>query len=284
MAWLFLSTLLFTFNNVLWKKFLPVSFTFKLVFIRAVYSSLLLLLLYRFMDGNFFRELSTPGFYIILISCVLGAMGLFALVSYLKNGRLYNLGYYNMAGTALAGLYTFFFVKEKLQGFFFMPAMLLLAIGYLFFIHIKNNQKKEGEKSINDHLLLWIMVFSFTGAMITQSMALNHFSFVTLAFTQELVILIMAGLASIVLYKKDSIKNITILSWQPILMAVIIVAAVLTSLAGLKITSPLASAVFGLLVPLFTFFGGVFFFKEKAVLQHYVAMVLMLGGCLMMLL
>lgn len=283
MVWLLLSSLLFTLNNMLWKKYLTVTLTYRLVYIRAIYTSLFLLLLYFFMEGNFIKEATSPEFYIILLSCFLGAIGLYALVTYLKNGRLFNLGYYSMAAIGITGVYSYLFKKDQLLSPWFLPAMLMLATGFIIFINIKNPDEKDIKKSRKDHILLWTMILGFTGAMITQSMAIETFSFVTVAFTQELVILLLAGLASLIFLKEETNNTIKVYSWQPIVMAGVIVAAILTSLAGLKVTTPLTASLVGLLIPLLTFFGGMIFFNEKATKLHYVALLLMLIGCLLLL-
>ena len=115
--------------------------------------------------------------------------------------------------------------------------------------------------------------------MIIQSKVVTSFSFVTVGLSQELVIVVFAGMLSVVLKNPSTaVQNKIIYSWKPIVMAIVIVAAIVTGLIGLKATNPLSSSIFGLLVPILTVFGGVVLFKEKATKQHYLALVVMMLG------
>ena len=141
MYWLLLACLLFTFNDFLWKKYLANVLSYRLAFIRAIYTSTIMAFLYFFMDGNFFIESQSSDFYILIISCLLGSLGLFALITYLQKGLLYNLGFYNLAGVFVMSIYTYFFEREKIQGHAFIFGMMCIVTGYIVFIY---NQKQHG--------------------------------------------------------------------------------------------------------------------------------------------
>ena len=194
MYWLFLACILFAVNDILWKKYLKDLLTFQLAFVRAIYTSIIMALLYFFVDGNFFRECQQPDFYIILISCFFGCMGLFSLIIYLKRGLLFNLGFYSLAGVFIIAFYTFITDRNSINDLMFLLGSILIIVGYIFFINANKQQIGMPKKSMNDHLLLWVMTLSFSILLITQGITVTKFSFITISFTQEVSVAIFAGL------------------------------------------------------------------------------------------
>jgi drug/metabolite transporter (DMT)-like permease len=276
-----MSSVFFTINNILWKKYLHLHFSMDLAFKRAIYSSLILLVLSFFFPGNLLKEAFQPGFYIILIGCLFGAAGLFFLIGYLKKGNLSLLGYYNLLGVGLTSLYSYLTQDQSLSNNYFAPGMGMIIIGYAVFI-------TEGKFSFShlktrwlDHFWLIGMVVFFTAALIIQSIVVAKFSFITVVFSQELVVLILAFVLSLLWNKKtdEEETSIRFLSFEPFVMAIFIVAALLVGLKGLSITSPLLASLFGLLTPILTLFGGKFIFNETVKGYHYIALVIMLAGC-----
>jgi drug/metabolite transporter (DMT)-like permease len=276
-----MSSVFFTINNILWKKYLHLHLSMDLAFKRAIYSSLILLVLSFFFPGNLLKEALQPGFYIILIGCLFGAAGLFFLIGYLKKGNLSLLGYYNLLGVGLTSLYSYLTQDQSLTNNYFAPGMAMIIIGYAVFI-------TEGKFSFShlktrwlDHFWLIGMVVFFTAALIIQSIVVAKFSFITVVFSQELVVLILALVLSILWDKKtdEEETSIRFLSFEPFVMAIFIVAALLVGLKGLSITSPLLASLFGLLTPILTLFGGKFIFNETVKGYHYIALVIMLAGC-----
>ena len=279
MLCLLISQLFFVINNILWKSFLSVSLTFRLVFVRAIFTSICFVLLYFFMDGNFYAEIFQPDYDLIIIGCIFGAAGLYCLIEFLKQGALNYMGYYSFFGIAITGVYTLFFKGDKLNNNFYIVGLIFIILGYMLFLKSANQNASHKKVNYKDHLLLVIMTICFNAAMIIQSKVVTSFSFVTVGLSQELVIFVFAGLLSVVLKNPSTAVQIKIIySWKPILMAIVIVAAIVTGLIGLKATNPLSSSLFGLLVPILTVFGGVFLFKEKVSLQHYFALIIMMFG------
>ena len=279
MLWLLVSQLFFVVNNILWKTFLSVSLTFKLVFVRAIFTSICFLGLYFFMDGNFYQEMLQPDYYLIIIGCLFGAAGLYCLIEFLKQGALNYMGYYSFFGIAITGIYTLFFKGDKLNNNYYIIGLIFIILGYILFLKSAQQNTTHQKAKYKDHLLLVCMTIFFNSLMIIQSKVVTSFSFVTVGLSQELVIVLFAGLLSLVLKNPSSTEQKRIIySWNPILMAIVIVAAIVTGLIGLKATNPLSSSLFGLLVPILTVFGGVVLFKEKVSLQHYIALVIMMVG------
>ena len=281
MTWLFLSALFFTINNILWKKFLHAHLSMDLAYKRAIYSSLILLVLSFFFPGNLLKESLQPDFYIILVGCLFGAAGLFFLIGYLKKGNLSLLGYYNLLGIGLATLYTFLKGDGTLGNTYFAPGMSLIILGYIVFVTEGSFSFTSMKTKWKDHLWLIGMVVSFTSALIIQSIAVTSFSFITIVFSQELVVLLLAFLFAVFWKTKsnEQEEKIQLFSFTPFIMSVFIVLALLTGLKGLAITNPLISSLFGLLTPILTLFAGKYFFNETIKRFHYLALFIMLSGC-----
>ena len=83
--------------------------------------------------------------------------------------------------------------------------------------------------------------------------------------------------------KRNQKNSIPFFSWKPIVMALVISAAVITNVVGLKQTSPLAVSIIGLLTPIFILLTSVFFLNEKIQPKQYVSFLLMLLGCYLLL-
>lgn len=278
MYWLFIACLLFAVNDILWKKYLKDVLSFQLAFVRAIYTTIIMGLLYFVFDGNFFVECQEPDFYIILISCSFGCIGLFSLIVYLKRGLLFNLGFYNLAGVFIIAFYTFITDRNSINNTFFLSGSLLIIVGYIFFINANKKQLVTSQKSLKDHLLLWIMTFSFSISLITQGISVTKFSFITVTFTQELTVAILAGLITLFYTKSNKEESTKLFSWKPILMAIIIAAAVITNTIGLKNTNSLITSVIGLLTPLLVVISGVIYMNEKITIKQLFAFALMLMG------
>ena len=285
MLLLLISQLFFVINNILWKTFLSVSLTFKLVFVRAIFTSLCFMFLYFFMDGNFYTEILYPGYYLIIIGSIFGAAGLYCLIEFLKQGALNFMGYYQFFGIAITGVYTLLFKGDKLNNTYYIVGLIFIILGFTVFLLATNKNTAHKKANYKDHLLLIVMTICFNTAMIIQSKVVNNFSFVTVGLSQELVIVVFAGLLTLLLKNTSTTANEQIIySWRPIIMAIVIVAAIVLGLIGLKATNPLSSSLFGLLVPILTVFGGVILFKEKVSVQHYIALVIMMIGAIGMML
>ncbi len=282
MYWLFLACILFAVNDILWKKYLKDLLTFQLAFVRAIYTSIIMALLYFFVDGNFFRECQQPDFYIILISCFFGCMGLFSLIIYLKRGLLFNLGFYSLAGVFIIAFYTFITDRNSINDLMFLLGSILIIVGYIFFINANKQQIGMPKKSMNDHLLLWVMTLSFSILLITQGITVTKFSFITISFTQEVSVAIFAGLITFFTPVNKNNQSVAIFSLKPIIMAIVIVAAVIANTIGLKYTNSLITSVIGLLTPILVVLGSIIYMNEKITTKQLFAFVLMLIGSLLL--
>ena len=230
------------------------------------------------MDGNFYEEILQPDYYLIIIGCIFGAGGLYCLIEFLKQGALNYMGYYSFFGIAITGVYTLFFKGDKLNNTYYIVGLIFIILGYILFLKSAQQNTTHQKAKYKDHVLLVSMTICFNTAMIIQSKVVTSFSFVTVGLSQELIIVIFAGMLSLIFKNPSTKEQRIIYSWRPIVMAIVIVAAIVTGLIGLKATNPLSSSLFGLLVPILTVFGAVVLFKEKVSLQHYVALIIMIVG------
>ena len=129
MVFILLSVLLFSYNNVLWKKNLKfISIPF-LVSYRAFFtSSISLAILFGFFT---FEGLSMLAFMKITIGSIFGVLGLFSMVAVIKKVSLQWLGIYNLLGVVFTILYLWLFdamvIKELRFGLF------VIVLGFVVF-------------------------------------------------------------------------------------------------------------------------------------------------------
>ena len=261
MIWLLISYLLISFDNVVLKWVIHDEHSFYVTSRRAIFTFLLTFAAVWFFLPGGFSFINQPMFYLIIISCLLGAMGLIFMVSFLKNGSLVRLGYYFLLGVALNGAYTFIFNDIPVTVKLIIGSSILL-IGYLLFLWDESRKIKLEPILISQHLLLLGMTVCFSGDTLIQWKILKSFHPLSIMVTQELTVLIISTILYLFV-KKKTVKT-TFLSYLrfPVL-AIIIMLAVFTGLLGLKTTNPFVSSIGGVLISLLTVLFGSIFFKEK---------------------
>ena len=130
MIYSILGVLLFSFNNVLWKKNLRTSNVFFLVTYRAFFTSsfafLIILLFYKIQHFNNSDILK------ITLGSSLGVLGLFCMLHVLKKESLQWIGVYNLIGIVFTSLYLWIFEKINLPDT--IIGISIIIIGFIFFI------------------------------------------------------------------------------------------------------------------------------------------------------
>lgn len=259
MTYIILSILLFSFNNILWKKnleHLPVTF---LVAYRAFFTSIVALFLFFYLyDFNLY----TP--YLLLritTGSIFGAAGLFCMLQVIKKASLQWLGIYNLVAVVFTFLYLIIF--EKIDFSESILGIVLVALGFVYFI----NYNKEAQIKITwkQHLLLLLMTISFSiSSLVHWKNLTNNIPPLLIVSNQELIVFITAFSVTFWNRKffefKKEFKNYF---FKVLLMAFIIFLALFLSFIGLKNTNPIISSVLFLASPLTTILLSTIIFKEE---------------------
>ena len=274
MVFILLSVLLFSYNNVLWKKNLKfISIPF-LVSYRAFFtSSISLAILFGFFT---FEGLSMIAFMKITIGSFFGVLGLFSMVAVIKKVSLQWLGIYNLLGVVFTILYLWLFdamvIKELRFGLF------VIVLGFCCFLYV--NKETQLKISFKQHLLLVLMTFSYSCSAILhwKNLRLNFSPLYIIANQEALVFLV--GLVftfqkrSGILFKTDLKKYFK----QVFFMSVVVFLAILCSFLGIKETNPIISSLLFLAAPVTTILFSAFFFKEKLSFLNIVFIMVILSG------
>jgi drug/metabolite transporter (DMT)-like permease len=274
MIYILLSILLFSFNNILWKKNLeklPVTF---LVAYRAFFTSAVALFFYFYFHSN--AVVSYPLILQITSGSLFGVMGLFSMLHVIKNNSLQWLGIYNLLGIIFTCLYLWFFEKVAFTQAVF--GLILILLGFVFFIF--NNKQTQIKINKKHHGLLLLMTVSFSiSSLIHWKNLTSDIPPLLIITNQELVVFISAVIFTFFKHKainfSEVCKNYFL---RVFLMALIIFLALLFSFMGLKITNPLISSVLFLASPLTTIMLSAIFFKEKLRVKDIIAILIIAFG------
>ena len=259
MIFVFISILLFSLNNVLWKKNLQtVSIPF-LVGYRAFFTSVLsCFLVMCFYD---FQELLTLPFLKITVGSIFGVLGLFCMLNELKDSPLQWLGIYNLIGVVFTAIYLFVF--EKIDFFNSLVGLVVIVIGYLMYIFF--NKQSDVKITFRQHLYLLLMTLFFcTSSLIHWKNLASEVPPLVLISNQELTVFITALFLILRSHSFRQIKTDISLNFSKVIvMALLIFLALLFSFLGLKVTNPMISSLLFLSNPLLTIVFAAIFFKEK---------------------
>lgn len=274
MIYIILSILLFSFNNVLWKKNLEsISISF-LVAYRSFFTSIIsLVLLFYIYD---LTNIRISDFVRITLGSVFGVIGLFSMLVVVKKASLQWLGIYNLIGIIVSTLFLFFFEKINFSKSIF--GMAIIVIGFIFFIYF--NRQNQLNISRKQHLLLLLMTLCFSiSSLIHWKNLTSNFPPLLILSNQELVVFISAFVITCKNRKIISIRNLCKNYFsRVILMSFIVFLALLTSFLGLKITNPIISSVLFLASPLTTILFSYLFFKEKLSIKNFVVILIISFG------
>ena len=278
MIFIVLSILLFSYNNVLWKKNLKATSIPFLVAYRAFFTSTISI---GFLLVFFTIEhISISDFIKITTGSLFGVLGLFSMLAVIKKASLQWLGIYNLLGVIFTILYLWIFdtvpIKESLLG------LLFIVSGFVCFIF--SNKQTQLKITFKQHLILLLMTFSYSSSAILHWKNLNlNFSPLLIIANQESIVFFVGLLLT---FKKANISSIKtdlrIYFKRIIIMSTVIFFAILFSLLGLKQTNPIVSSLLFLAAPLTTILFSAFFFKEKFSKKNIVFMIIILLGAFML--
>ena len=278
MIFIMLSVLLFSYNNVLWKKNLKATSIPFLVSYRAFFTSTVsigFLLLFFTIE-----HISISDFIKITTGSLFGVLGLFSMLAVIKKSSLQWLGIYNLLGVVFTILYLWIFdtvlIKEFLLG------LLFIVSGFVCFIF--SNKQTQLKITFKQHLILLLMTFSYSFSAILHWKNLNlNFSPLLIIANQESIVFFVGLLFT---FKKANISAIKtelrIYFKRIIIMSTVIFFAILFSLLGLKQTNPIVSSLLFLAAPLATILFSAFFFKEKFSKKNIVFIIIILLGAFML--
>ena len=278
MIFIMLSVLLFSYNNVLWKKNIKATSIPFLVAYRAFFTSTIsigFLLLFFTIE-----HISISDFIKITTGSLFGVLGLFSMLAVIKKASLQWLGIYNLLGVVFTILYLWIFdavpIKESLLG------LLFIVSGFVCFIF--SNKQTQLKITFKQHLILLLMTFSYSFSAILHWKNLNlNFSPLLIIANQESIVFFVGLLFT---FKKANISAIKtelrIYFKRIIIMSTVIFFAILFSLLGLKQTNPIVSSLLFLAAPLTTILFSAFFFKEKFSKKNIVFIIIILLGAFML--
>jgi len=278
MIFIMLSVLLFSYNNVLWKKNIKATSIPFLVAYRAFFTSTIsigFLLLFFTIE-----HISISDFIKITTGSLFGVLGLFSMLAVIKKSSLQWLGIYNLLGVVFTILYLSIFdavpIKESLLG------LLFIVSGFVCFIF--SNKQTQLKITFKQHLILLLMTFSYSFSAILHWKNLNlNFSPLLIIANQESIVFFVGLLFT---FKKANISSIKtelrIYFKRIIIMSTVIFFAILFSLLGLKQTNPIVSSLLFLAAPLATILFSAFFFKEKFSKKNIVFIIIILLGAFML--
>lgn len=273
MIYIIVSVLLFSFNNVLWKKNLKDINTFFLISYRALINSLIGIIALIFL----LQSLPNTGDFLkITFGSVLGAFGLFFMLIVIKKHSLQWLGVYNLLGILITYLHLYFF--ENLSGNTPQLGLILIIIGYLIYVFFNNN--KSVKLTLKEHTLLILMIICFTYSSIIHWKNLtNDINPILIITNQEVIVFLLSFLIIFKNYKNQiRITNYKINFIKVIVMSLIVITALYFSFIGIKITDPLISAILFLATPLTTITFSALFFKEKITTKEIIAIIIICFG------
>jgi drug/metabolite transporter (DMT)-like permease len=273
MIFILLSIFLFSLNNVLWKKNLQtVSIPF-LVGYRAFFTSLIsCALVVYFYD---FQELLSLPHLKITVGSVFGVLGLFCMLTVIKNASLQLLGIYNLIGVVFTAVYLF--IVEEIAVFDSILGLVLIVLGFLSYLFFNKESDVKITSKQHLYLLLMTLLFSISSLIHWKNLA-SEVPVLVIIINQEFVVFFTALLLIVKTQTYSEIKLGINLNFKKVLvMALLIFSALLFSFLGLKVTNPLISSLLFLLNPLLTIVFAALFFKEK--INFYTILALIFISC-----
>ena len=272
MIYLILAMLLFSFNNVLWKKnLLNISVSLLMTY-RSFFTSILAIsFLFYFYDVT---EFSFIQIFRTLTTAVLGLVGLFSMLTLYKKASLQWAAIYNLLGIIFTTLYLWIFKNFDIKSSFL--GIFIITIGFIFYIYTK--KKSTIKINLKQHLLLVLMTLCFGTAAILNWENLNQKIPVILIIANQEILVFICGIVLLFLQRRrrrnSSIQLLSIFQkyfYRVLLMSIVILLALFFSFLGLEITNPIISGVLFLASPLTTILFSAYFFKENIKVTDWIA-------------
>lgn len=274
MIFILLSILLFSFNNVLWKKNLKdISISF-LIGYRAFFTSIISLIVF-FTISNF-NKIAISSTTKITLGSIFGAIGLYCMLFIIKTSSLRWIGIYNLFGVIFTGIYLHFFENIEINNF--LLGIILIMSGFI--LHLYNNQEPSLKLEIKQHFYLIIMVLGFGISSILHWKNLEkNVPILFIISNQEMVVFLIFSIINLRVDKTiTNFKKLKLYLNRVIVMALILFFALLFSFVGLKTTNPLISSTLFLIGPILTITLGNIFFKEKITFKNLISIIIILIG------
>ena len=259
MLFIILSILLFSYNNVLWKKNLHAASIPFLVSYRALLTSIIsLVMLFAFFKID---NITIIEFIKITVGSLFGVIGLFCMLFVIKKASLQWLGVYSLIGIiftiAYLGLFETIDIKKSTAG------LLIIALGFVGFIY--GNKETQLKITRKQHFLLLLMTFSFScSALLHWKNLTSNIPPLLIIANQEFIVFLVGLLFTFKQGNSNLYKShLKIYFKRVLLMSVVIFLALLFNFLGLKKTNPMITSLLFLAIPLTTIAFSAFFFKEK---------------------
>lgn len=274
MIFILLSILLFSFNNVLWKKNLEDTSISFLISYRAFFTSLISLIL--FLTTSDFNNIINSSIIKITVGSIFGAIGLYCMLFIIKKSSLRWIGIYNLLGIVFTATYLYFYenieIKNSILG------IILILLG--FTLHLYKNQEPNLKLEMKQHFYLIVMTLGFGISSILHWKNLEkNVPVLFILSNQELVVFLLFSTINLRYERTITIiNNLKLYFTRIIVMALILFFALLFSFIGLKKTNPLISSVLFLIGPILTITLGSLFFQEKITFKNLVSIIIISIG------
>jgi len=278
MIFVLLSAFMFSFNNILWKQKLIEVKTNTLVSYRAIFTSTIAIVLTLILCEPF----TFNALVLIKISSgsIMGFIGLWCMLTVIRNTSLQWLAVYNLAGVVLNAVYLIVFES------YVLTSLILGGIFIVFgFIHFVINQQKSGKSiSFRNHLTLTIMTISFSLSSIIHWKNLSSDISPSLIISnQEMIVLFISTLGVMIRGEKDYyIQKFNKHFKSTFFMAIILVLALFFSLIGLEKTNPLTMSLLVLISPILTLILNSILLKDRISSACILSVIFILFGAILL--
>jgi len=271
MVYLILSALFFAFNNILWKWVVAIHLPLQVIVKRSIITSLIggVVLIFNYEDLLFYNTIQQFAF--VNLTCVIGALGLVFMVYGIKQSSLSMFIHYSLFGAIVTASYLYFI--ENIIPKNYAIGILCLSLGFFTFLRNQRHDIKKINISTHRYLFTMSMCFSATGIM--QWYNLKTYDLVFLAVHQELTVLIIAAL--LLYFLKQSPIIFFKLDYTTV-MALLVFAAVITGMYGLKTTNPFIASIVSLTSSIFTMILAVYVLKERFRWSYIISMFMVIFG------
>jgi hypothetical protein len=274
MIYLLLSILLFSYNNVLWKKNVEKGSIPFLMTYRAFFTTLIATVALFGVLG--FDPVTVYEYLKITTGSLFGVVGLFAMLQVIKKSSLQWLGIYNLIGVVFTTFYLIA-IKDINISSSLLGAIIIL-IGFTLFLY--SSKQTQLKLTTKQHLLLLLMAICFSvSSLIHWENLTASISPLLIILNQEFMVLLLGGFAA---FKQRRKIQFSLQSkryfFSTLWMSGIIFFALLLSLLGLKDTDPFIASVLFLATPLTTIGFSSLFFKERITLMNAIAILVIALG------
>tara|TARA_B110000046_G_C13026009_1_gene414126 strand:+ start:2227 stop:3078 length:852 start_codon:yes stop_codon:yes gene_type:complete len=278
MIYIIIAILLFSLNNVLWKKNLvSISIALLMTYRSFFTSSLAIGILVYFHD---LKDFSIDQILKTSLAASLGIIGLFCMLTIFKKASLQWVAIYNLLGIGFTILYLWIFkelnIKSSLLG------ISIISIGFIYYVYTNKNTKLK--INLKQHLLLILMTVCFGTSSILNWENLNQNIPSIFIITIQEFLVFFCGMTLLFVQKKPEqlVHKLQKYFNRVIVMSVVIFLGLLFSFLGLEITNPIISSVLFLANPLTTILFSAYFFKEKIKNRDWVSIAIITFGAFLL--